>query len=166
MTRTPATSAARRSCEKFKALSIGEKIILVAAVALFIIGLLPWYHAGGGTVQIGGVTVTDVPSVNRNGWESPGAIWSIFAVLIALAMLAVIVVKNLAKEGTLPDNIGGVTWPKIHLGAGVAIVVFVLIKLLNHSGDLGFGFYLGIIAAVALAAGGFLMFQQEKQSAA
>ncbi len=147
--------------DKFKALSIGEKVILVAAVLLFIIGFLPWYHVGGGTVDVGGITVANVPSVDRSGWQSPGQFWSILAILLGLAMAAVIVVKTLAKEGTLPPNVGGVSWPKIHLGAGVAALLFVLIKLLNESSYLGFGFYVGIIATAALAAGGFLLFREE-----
>jgi hypothetical protein len=61
----------------------------------------------------------------------------------------------------MPDNVGGFTWPKIMLGGGVAALVFLVIKLLNESSYMGFGFYLGIICAAALAAGGFLMFREE-----
>ncbi|MDO8615237.1 MAG: hypothetical protein Q7T33_05810 [Dehalococcoidia bacterium] len=149
---------------KFRALSNGEKVILIAGVVLLIVGFLPWYHAGGGTIEVGGIAITDVPSVNRSGWQSPGAIWSMLAILIGLASAGVVLVKNLAKAGTLPDNIGGMTWPKIHLGAGAAAALFVIIKLLNHSGDLGFGFYLGIICVAALAGGGFLMYRDEMAS--
>ena len=136
--------------EKFNALSVGEKIILPAGEVLFIVGFLPWY-----SVDLG-----PLGSFSRNGWESPGAIWSILAILIGLAMAAVVVVKNLGTVA-VPDNVGGATWPKIHLGAGVAALVFVLIKLGNESSHMGFAFYIGIIAAAALAAGGFLMFREE-----
>jgi len=137
--------------ERFKALSIGEKIILVAAVVLFIDGFLPWY-----SVDLG-----PIGDFTRSGWQSPGAIWSMLAILIGLAMGAVIVTKSLAKEGTIPNNISGVTWPKIFLGGGVAALVLVLIKLLNESSYLGFGFYLGIICVAALAVAGVLMYRQE-----
>ncbi len=137
--------------DKFKALGLGEKIILVAALVLFIDGFLPWY-----SVDLG-----PFGSFNRSGWQSPGAILSIFAVLIGLAMAGVILVKNLAKEGTIPANVGGITWPKIYLGAGGVAALFVVIKLLNHSGNLSFGFFLGIICVAALAAGGFLMYKDE-----
>jgi hypothetical protein len=136
--------------EKFNALSLGEKIILPAGVVLFIVGFLPWYSVDLGTFG----------TYSRNGWESPGAFWSIMAILIGLAMAAVVVVKNLGTVA-VPDNVGGVTWPKIHLGAGVAALVLVLIKFLNENSSMGFAFYLGIIAAAALAAGGFLMFREE-----
>lgn len=139
--------------ERFKLLSMGEKIILIAGVVLFIDGFLPWY-----SVDIGPLSWT------RNGWESPGAIWSILAILVGLAMACVVVVKNFT-EAVIPENVGGLSWPKILLGGGVAALVLVLIKLLNESSYLGFGFYLGIIAAAALAAAGGLMYRQEMAAA-
>jgi len=135
---------------KFMALGVGEKIIIIAGVVLFIDGFLPWYSIDLG--QFGSWTA--------NGWESPGAIWSILAVLVGLAMGAVVVVKGLT-EVEIPDNVGGVSWPKILLGGGVAALVLVVIKFLNENSDLGFGFYLGIVAAAALAAGGCLMVREE-----
>ena len=135
--------------ERFKALSIGEKIIVIAGLVLLIDGFLPWY-----SVSIGPY------SASASGWESPGALWSFLAVLIGLAMAAVVVLKGLT-EVEIPDNIGGVSWPKLFLGGGVAALVLVVIKFLNESSNLGFGFYLGFIAAVALAVGGFLMFREE-----
>jgi len=140
--------------ERFKALSIGEKIIIVAAIVLFIDGFLPWY-----SVDLG-----PFGDFTRSGWQSPGAIWSILAILIGLAMGGVIVTKSLATEGTIPDNISGVTWAKIFLGSGVAALVLVLIKLLNESSHLGFGFFIGIICVAALAVAGFLMYQEEKSA--
>ncbi len=83
------------------------------------------------------------------------------AIVIGLAMSAVVVLKGLT-EVEIPDDVGGASWPKILLGGGVAALAFVLIKLLNESSFMGFGFYLGIIAAAALAGGGFLMFREEK----
>jgi hypothetical protein len=62
---------------------------------------------------------------------------------------------------TIPDNVSGFTWPKIHLGGGVLALVLVLIKLANESSYLGFAFYVGIIAAAALAVGGLLMYREE-----
>src|SRR3990170_1815574 len=92
--------------EKFMALGIGEKIIVIAGLILFIDGFLPWYDVDLGIV-----------SVTRSGWESPGGIWSILAILLGIAMSGVIAVKALT-EGGIPDNVGGVTWPKILLAVG------------------------------------------------
>lgn len=136
--------------EKFKNLGIGEKIIVVAGLVLFIDSFLPWY-----SVDLG-----PIGSFTQNGWENPGGVWSLLAVLISLAMVAAIVVRTFSPA-TLPDNVSGVTWPKIHLGGGIAVAVLVLIKLLNESSSLGFGFYIGIVCAAALAVGGVLMYREE-----
>ena len=136
--------------EKYKALSMGEKIILPAAVVLLIVGFLPWY-----SIDLG-----PFGSASRNGWQSPGAFWSVLAILIGIAMAGVIVVKNLGTM-TVPDNVGGITWPKIHAGAGVVALVFLLIKYLGNHDFTTFGLYVGILAAAALAVGGLLMFRDE-----
>ena len=136
--------------EKFMALSIGEKIIIIAGLVLLVDGFLPWY-----SVDLG-----PFGDFTRNGWQSPGAFWSMLAILIGLAMAAVVVLKGLT-EVEIPDNVGGVSWPKILLGAGVAALVLVVIKFLNESSHLAFGFYLGFIAAAALAVAGFLIFREE-----
>jgi hypothetical protein len=139
--------------ERFRALSLGGKIILIAGLVLFIDGFLPWYRV---SFEIFGESV----SASRNAWESPGAIWSVLAILIGLAMAALVALKDLT-DVQIPDNVGGVSWPRIFLGAGAATVLLVVIKLLNESSHLGIGFYIGILAAIALAVAGFLMYREE-----
>ena len=73
-------------------------------------------------------------SSTLSGWQGSNAIWSIFAVFIGLAM------------------------------AGAVAAGCVLIRLLAHSGDVGFGFLIGIILVIALAVGGFLTCQEEQKS--
>src|SRR3972149_9053292 len=141
--------------EKFMALGIGEKIIIIAGAVLFIDGFLPWY-----SIDLG-----PFGSVTRSGWQSPGAFWSMLAILIGIAMSGVVAVK-ISTEGVIPENVGGFTWPKIFLGGGVAALVLVVIKFLNESSNLGFGFYLGFIAAAAPAVAGGAMFRGESGAGA
>src|SRR3970282_2337550 len=141
--------------EKFMALSIGEKIIIIAGLVLLIDGFLPWY-----SVDLG-----PFGDFMRNGWQSPGVFWSMLAILIGLAMAAVVFLKGLT-EVEIPDNVGGVSWPKILFGGGVAALLLVVIKFLNESSHLAFGFYLGFIAAAALAVAGFLIFRGESGAGA
>jgi uncharacterized membrane protein len=136
--------------EKFNALSVGEKIILAAGVVLFIVGFLPWYSVDLGVLG----------NYSHNGWQSPGAFWSILAILIGLAMAGVVGLKAFSTAA-IPDNVGGFTWPKIHLGAGAVALLFILIKWIGNHDYTAFGLYVGILAAAALAAGGFLMFREE-----
>ncbi len=136
--------------EKFQALAIGEKIILVAGVVLFIAAFLPWYS----------ISLEGFGTFSRSGWQSPGALWSILAVFIGLAMSGAITLKTFT-DVKLPDDIAGQSWAKVHLGAGSVSLLLVIIKFINEGSFLGFGFYLGLLAAAALAAGGFLMFKEE-----
>jgi hypothetical protein len=135
--------------EKFNALSVGEKIILPAGVVLFIVGFLPWYKVSYGPL-----------SKSWNAWSEFDAFWSILAILIGLAMAGAVGLKAFGTA-TIPENVGGFTWPKIHLGAGAVALLFLLIKFIGNHDYTTFGLYLGIIAAAALAAAGFLMFREE-----
>jgi hypothetical protein len=137
--------------ERFQQMSLGEKIIIIAGPLLLIDSFLPWYDVD-----------TIIGSITRSGWESPGAIWSILAVLIGIVMAAQIAVARFtaAQMPALPE---GVSWARVHLGLGIAAALFVVIKLVNESSYLGFGFYIGIVLVAALVAGGFLMFQEEQR---
>lgn len=137
--------------ERFQQMSLGEKIILIAGPLLLIASFLPWYD----------VDLGPFGSITRSGWESPGALWSMLAVIIGLIMSAQVAIARFTSV-QMPALPEGVTWGRVHLGLGIAAVVFVLIKLINESSSLGFGFYLGILLTIALAAGGFLMFQAER----
>src|SRR3972149_7889658 len=144
--------------ERFNALSIGEKIIIIAGLVLLIDGFLPWYSV---SAEFAGVKV----SASANGWESPGALWSMLAILIGLAMAAVVGLK-ISTEGVIPENVGGFSWPKIFLGGGVAALLLGGVKFLNESSSRGFGFYLGFIAAGAPAGAGFFPCREESAGTA
>jgi hypothetical protein len=51
----------------------------------------------------------------------------------------------------------------VQLGLGVAAAVFVLLKIVNESSSMSYGFFIGIICVAALVAGGGLLFQTERQ---
>jgi hypothetical protein len=144
--------------ETFQKMPLGEKIIVPAAVVLLIDSFLPWYHVSVSLGILGSV------SADRSGWQSPGAIWSILAMLLGLVMAAVIVVSRFTTV-QMPALPSGVTWARVQLGLGIAAAVCVLLKIIDHSGNMGFGFYIGIICVAALVAGGGLLFQTEREGA-
>jgi hypothetical protein len=144
--------------EKVNALSLPEKLISGGGILMLIASFLPWYKYDFGIEEFASI------SVSRNGWESPGAIWSVLAVIIAVVMVAAVLGPKFANM-KLPD-LGKYTLGQALLAAGVACAVLVLLKLISESSYLSFGFYLGIIAAAALAAGGYLTYSEEKQRAA
>jgi hypothetical protein len=134
--------------DRIQAMSNSEKLIAAGGVLMLIASFLPWYR-----VSFLGF------SVSANGWEAPGALWSILAVVVGVALAAAVLLPKFANVN-LPD-LGGVTWGQAFLGGGIAAAVFVVLKLVNESSSMSFGFYLGIIAAALLVAGGFLAFQEE-----
>ncbi len=125
--------------------TVGEKIILVAGIVLFIDGFLHWYSVDLGVLG----------TFSRNGWQSPGAFWSIIAILIGLVMVVQIVLSRLGTV-EMPDKVGSLAWSTIHLILGGVALLFIVIKLINESSSLAFGYWLGLVCAIGLAAGGFL----------
>jgi hypothetical protein len=142
--------------ESINKMPLGEKIIVPAALVLLIDSFLPWYHV---SYDLG---VLGSGSVNRSGWQSPGAIWSILAVLCGIAMATIIILQRFTnvKMPALPQ---GLTWARVQAGLAGVAVLCILIKLINESSHLGFGFFIGIICVAALAAGAGLLFQAERE---
>ena len=138
--------------DKLNELSLGEKLIGGGGILMLIASFLPWY-----SIDLG---IAGFDSINRNGWQSPGAIWSILAVLIGVVMAVAAVAPKLANM-RLPD-LGSITWGQALLALGALTVLLIFLKLIAESSYLSFGFFLGIIAAIALAAGGYLMYTEEK----
>jgi hypothetical protein len=134
--------------DKLNSLSNGEKLIAGGGVVLLIASFLPWY-----SIDLGGLA-----TFSRNGWQSPGAIWSLLAVIIGVVMAGAILGPKFANI-QLPD-LGSITWPQAHLGLGGLALVFIILKFINESSYLSFGFYLGALAAIALAVGGYLYFTE------
>lgn len=140
--------------DKLNELGNAQKLIAGGGVLMLIASFLPWYKISFSFGEFGG------GSVSANGWEAPGAIFSILAVLVGVAM-AVAILGPIFANLQLPD-LGNITWGQAHLGLGVAALVLVVLKFLNESDSLSYGFFIGLIAALALAAGGYLMYTEEK----
>ena len=136
--------------EKFQAMSLGEKLILPAGIVLLISSFLPWY-----SIDLGALG-----TFSRNGWQSPGAFFSIIAIFIGVAMATAVALRAFSAV-ELPADVGGQSWGRIYLGGAAIALLFLIIKFLNESSYLSFGFFLGFIAVLALAAGAFLMFRDE-----
>jgi len=129
-----------------KKLSTGEWVTVASGIVLLIFSFFHWY-----SVDLG-----PLGTFGRNAWQSPGAIWSVLAVLLGVVLAAHVLVGKLSNV-ELPDRLGSVGWGVMHLAGGALAFVFVIIKLINQSSDTAFAFYIGIIASAGLAVGGYLM---------
>ncbi|MBK5224597.1 MAG: hypothetical protein JJE52_17320 [Acidimicrobiia bacterium] len=127
-------------------------MIAGSAIALLIFSFLPWFTFDLG--PFGG-------NVSVNGWDV-GFLWGVFPVILGIIMLVQVALTAFSPETKLPDL--PVTWGQVHLGAGGLAALLVVLKLLigQDGFSRGFGLFLAAVAAIGLAAGGFLKFQAEK----
>lgn len=154
-------------------LSLGERIVGGAAIVFIISTFLPWF-----TVSINAFGFSE--SDSGSGWDI-GFLWARFPAIIALVMIIAIVVDKFtgAELPKLP-----VTWGQLHLGLGALAALLVLLKLIigedggvpgdelamfeEMGGEISrsFGIFLGLLAAIGMAVGGFFMFKEESAGGA
>lgn len=132
-------------------LSLGEQIAAVSGLVLLISLFLPWY---GIDVNLGGIAAG---STSFSAWEA----FDFVDILLFLVSLAAIGVPVAKATGSLPAETPGAL---IVLVAGGLAVLLVLWRIIDMpTPDLGggidfsrkFGVFLGLIAAIGVAYGGW-----------
>jgi hypothetical protein len=133
-------------------LTLPEKITAVAGIVL-LVGMFafPWYHVGVPSITVGGHTFGGA-SFNSNVLKGPGSFFSIVALLVLIALLAEFVLSRL---GAVQLPAIPVSWASAEFYGALAVLALLVIKILFHVGNFGWGFYADLILAVALAYGGF-----------
>ena len=136
-------------------LSTGDKVIAGSGIALLVFSFFPWF----GIDVAGGFA-----SYSESGWSSP---FSLIAILLGIAMVAAVVLPAFGVE--LPDT--GMPRSQILFIAGIVAAALVLLQLLIGSSTAGvdldrkIGVFLGLLAALGLAGGGFLTKQEGDEGA-
>jgi uncharacterized membrane protein len=142
--------------ENLNKLSTAEKAIAGGGILMLIASFFNWW----------GVSESGF-SASRSGWGDPGAIWSILAILVCVALAALVLATRFGNVN-MPDLPENVTWGKVFGGAAVAVVVLMLLKAWRISaaelGGFEIGFFLGLIAAAAVVYGGYTIYSEEKAS--
>lgn len=144
----------------FNGLSRGRQTALVAAVVGILVSFLHWY---GASYNVGGVSA----STSINGWHG----WGIIALLgyVVAGAIVLLPLGGMSLRGLVPSLPATVTDARVVLGAGVvstlAVILFIATEgsgasAPGYSEGASFGAYIGLICAVAVAVGGYLM-QQE-----
>jgi hypothetical protein len=144
---------------KLGRLRVGEIVAAVSALALFVVMFGSWYGLGGGPtverlIARGGVDTT------FNAWQSFDVldVYLLVTILVAV-MLAVLTASQ--RSSALPVAAGVITTV-----LGLLASLLVVIRLLDQPGDNEFidvklGAYLGLLAALGVAIGGFLSMRDE-----
>ncbi|MDX6690913.1 MAG: hypothetical protein QOG15_2370 [Solirubrobacteraceae bacterium] len=137
--------------------SVGEKIAAGSAVVLFISLFLPWY---GVSVSAGGLNISET----GNAWEALSGI-DVLLFLCAVTAAGVVVARLAGALPELPVPPG-----QILLAVGAVALLFVLYRIIdipapnNLPDQIDFsrewGIFVALIAAAAMAYGGFRATQE------
>jgi hypothetical protein len=130
-------------------LDVADYVVGGSAFVFLVSMFLPWY--GGG-------------AYSDSGWSY--FLSGMIPLLLAVLMVCQIVLSKLV-DVELPD----LPWGFVHLGAGIACAVIVILRLLIASDNVGgvdidiqldrkFGLFIAVLAAIGLAIGGFLKFME------
>ena len=163
----------------------GEMIAAVAAVALFVIMFLSWYSVGGEVedrideeierLEAQGVpddvidqaraqaeeALDNAPDTSANAWQA----FDIIDMLLLLTIIAAIALAAISASATqvnLP-----IAMSALVAGLGILATILVLYRLIDPPADgidRSFGIFLGLIAAAAIAYGGWRAMEEEGTS--
>jgi hypothetical protein len=132
-------------------LSTSDRLIAGGGIAYLIFMFLPWYGLAGGS---------------NSGWDY--FLGGVLPLILIAIMVAHVLLTALSPDTKLPDL--PLPWAQVHLIAGVAAAALVVLRLLIGSdvetgfGDISldrkFGLFLAVLAAIAVAVGGYLKFQE------
>ena len=143
-------------------LSQGEWIVLVVGLALLVdLLLLPW-HAVDLTAPQQRVADAVGFDPTPSAVQPPGRGYGIAAVVFLLVMIVQIVIARLTSL-RLPEP--PVPWSQIHLIAGIFVLVVLAIKLIRDTSGLGYGAYSGLLGALLVAYGAYLVAQDPGEPA-
>jgi hypothetical protein len=138
-------------------LTTSDKVIAGSGILLFIAYFLPWFKIDNGLGD----------SVSFNGGDV-GFLFATLPMLIGLVMAGVVIASKMF-DVKLPDL--PVPWGQAHLGLGGLAALLVILKLLigedvfGFDLDRGFGLFVAVLAAIGLAAGGFMKYQAGEDAA-
>jgi len=147
----------QRAQELFNGLSQGRKVVLIASVVGFIASLLPWYKVSAGTSLY---SVSD----SINGWHGWGWITSLLFIVGAVWVL--LPAFGVSLRNLLASLPPAATEPRLVMGIGAVAALCTLLFMATEgpsvsgagiSAGPSFGAYIGLICAIAIAAGGYLV---------
>jgi len=135
-------------------LTTGDKVLAGSGIALLIFSFLQWFNFG---------------DTSHSGWHY--VLTGIVPTLIGLLLVGYVVATKLLDGVDLPDLPVG--WPLVVLGLASLAALLVILRLLIGGDDNGadtldrsYGLFLATLAAIGLAAGAFLKFQEDGGAAA
>ena len=124
-------------------------MVAAGGALMLIASFLPWYEVD---LILGSGSLT--------GWQEPGAVWSMLAVMLSTALSLLVLKRSLDPE-SLPELPQPPTWGRMVAAWGALPLVCVAVKLLNDSDFVAYGFYAAFVAGGLQAIGGMLVYREE-----
>jgi len=149
----------------FSRLRQGEIIAGIAGVALFVFMFLDWFEGGAASAQLETEEIPGLGEVPTGvGTEAEGisawdALQDFSGFLIALAAVSGVALTGLAAAGRRV-NVGDLPRGCATAALGSLAVALILWRMLANPGDLEFGIFLGLAAAIAIAVGATLALRE------
>lgn len=145
-----------------KNVNLGQRIAAAGGVLLFVFLFIGWYTLGGSVGVVAGQLGVDV---SISGWDAHTLLrWLMLLTIVAAVGLAVLV----ATGRSIPDLT--VSGSAVVAGLGAVTAILLAFRMfVNQPGpdtliDLRFGAWIGLVALVAIAVGGWLSMQEEGTS--
>jgi hypothetical protein len=150
----------------FSRVRTGELIAGIGGLALFLFMFFDWFGGGlevttGGTEEVPGLgEVPTDPKVEETGVSAWDALQDFDGFLIALSAVAGVTLAGLAAAGKR-FRLGGMPRGEVTAFLGSLAVLLILWRFLANPGDLKIGIFLGLAAAVAIAAGALMALRED-----
>ncbi len=125
-----------------------EDLMVVVGGVILVIGLLafPWF-----SVSVGPFSYTSAAT------SSTGGIWAVLAMIVLIAVIVDLLLARFSPQTVIPTTALGRDMTRV--AAMALVVLLMLIKLISHTGNYGWGFYVDIILLIVVAAGTWLIAQ-------
>jgi len=141
-------------------LSPANIVILAAGAVMLIASFLTFYKLSIPKEVFGSISIGGSKSYSAWGGASGFGVFGIATVVVlcGIVMGAQVAVAGFAKGQTLPDKVLGLTWDQVHLALGFQAALLMFAFLIRSKGplDFGIGFWLMLLAAIALLVGAIM----------
>jgi hypothetical protein len=122
-----------------------QDLMVAGGGLLLVIGLLafPWF-----SVSAGGFTATAAAT------SATGGIWAVLALIVLIFVIVDVLLARLSPATVIPTSRLGREQTRT-AAVGIAVLLMV-IKLISHIGNFGWGFFLDVVLLVVVGAGAWL----------
>ncbi len=144
-------------------LRTGELIAGVAGAVLFIVMFFSWFGAPD-TVTAGGVEIDVGETAGALGIDTTANAWQSFSFIDIVLFITAAVAVGLALATAMARTVSlPVAASAITAGLGILSTILILYRIIDPPEDASrkFGVFLGLVAAAAIAYGGWRSMQEE-----